>query len=241
MLTQRLLAASRARRALSGRAHFRAAVFGAALFSLVACASTGQQLSPQEALDAYATALREGRTADAYALLSAEAKKEIPYESFQRIVRENPDEVKEIARSLSSPASPPRVTAVVTAPSGEALLLVYEGGAWRVDGSAIDLYGQATPEAALQAFVRAFRNRRYDVLLRFIPDAEREGLGVEELKRAWEGGERAELERLVSAVETALPTARLEVTGDRATMAFGAAGTVELVREKGVWKVEDLK
>jgi hypothetical protein len=223
------------------RSRARRALLGVALLSLSACASTQKQLSPQEALDAYATALREGRTADAYALLSEEAKKEIPYESFQRIVRENPDEVKEIARSLSSPASPPRVTAVVTAPSGEALLLVYEGGAWRVDGSAIDLYGQSTPEAALQAFVRAFRNRRYDVLLRFIPDAEREGLGVEELKRAWEGAERAELERLVSAVETALPTARLEVTGDRATMAFGAAGTVELVREKGVWKVEDLK
>jgi hypothetical protein len=31
------------------------------------------------------------------------------------------------------------------------------------------------------------------------------------------------------------------VTGDRATMAFGSAGTVELVRERGVWKVEDLK
>ena len=205
------------------------------------CAAGREQLSPQQALDAYATALRDGRTADAYAQLSAEAKKEIPYESFQRIIRENPDEVRDIARSLENPSSPPRVTAVVTAPTGEALLLVYEDGAWRVDGSAIDLYGQSTPEAALRAFVRAFRNRRYDVLQRFIPDADREGLGVAELKRAWEGGERAELERLVSAVETALPTARLEVTGDRATMAFGAAGTVELVREKGVWKVEDLK
>lgn len=206
-----------------------------------ACGAARQQRSPQEALDAYAGALREGRTADAYALLSTEAKKEIPYESFQRIVRENPDEVREIARALATPASPPRVTAVVTAPSGESLLLVYEDGAWRVDASAIDLYGQATPEAALRSFVRAFHNRRYDVLLRFVPDAEREGLGVEELKRAWEGAERAELERLVGAVETALPSGRLEVTGDRATMAFGAAGTVELVRERGAWKVEDLR
>jgi hypothetical protein len=222
-------------RIAKGRSLLATAVFACA------CAAQGQSMSPQGALDAYASALRDGRTADAYALLSAEAKKEIPYESFQRIVKENPDEVRAIAQSLASPASPPRVTAVVTAPSGEALLLVYEDGAWRVDGSAIELYGQATPDGALRAFVRAFRNRRYDVLLRFIPDAEREGLGVAELKRAWEGEERAELERLVSAVETALPTARLEVTGDRATMAFGAAGTVELVRERGVWKVEDLK
>ncbi|HEX6764006.1 MAG TPA: hypothetical protein VF103_00985 [Polyangiaceae bacterium] len=225
--------------ALAGRKGVSFVALAAALAT--ACAAQSEQLSPQQSLDAYATALQQGRTQDAYALLSAEAKKEIPYESFQRIVRENPDEVRDIARSLGNPASPPRVTAVVTAPSGEALLLVYEEGAWRVDGSAIDLYGQSTPDAALHAFVRAFRNRRYDVLLRFIPDAEREGLGVAELKRAWEGEERADLERLVSAVETALPTSRLEVTGDRATMAFGAAGTVELVRERGVWKVEDLK
>jgi hypothetical protein len=119
-------------------------------------------------------------------------------------------------------------------------LLVYEDGTWRVDGSTIDLYGQSSPAAALRSFVRAFKNRRYDVLLRFVPESEREGLGVEELRRAWEGEEQKELEALVSAVEAGLATAELEVTGDRATMAFGAGGTVELVRERGIWKVEDL-
>lgn len=198
-------------------------------------------MGPQEALEAYSLALREGRTQDAYALLSADAKKDIPYETFQRIVRENPQEVRELGQALATPASPPRVTAVVSSPGGESLLLVYEDGAWHVDASAIDLYGQASPEAALRGFVRAFRNRRYDVLLRFVPDSEREGLGVEELKRAWEGEERAELESLVAAVEAGLPSAKIDVAGDRATMAFGAGGTVELVRERGVWKVEDLR
>lgn len=213
-----------------------------ALVIALTCACAGaQKASPQEALDAYAQALREGRAADAYALLSTDAKKDLSYDSFQRVLKENPEEVKELGQALRNPASPPRVTAVVTAPSGESLLLVYEEGAWRVDGSAIDLYGQASPEAALRGFVRAFRNRRYDVLLRFVPDAEREGLGVEQLKSAWEGEDRAELEALVSAVETGLPAAKLEVSGDRATMAFGAGGTVELVRERGIWKVEDLR
>ena len=207
-----------------------------------ATACGGSRLAgPQDVLDAYAQALQEGRTADAYALLSVEAKKDIPYASFQRIVKENPQEVKELGRSLAAPASPPRVTAVVSAPGGDPLLLVYEEGAWHVDGAAIDLYGQSSPEAALRGFVRAFKNRRYDVLLRFVPEAEREGLGVEELKRAWEGDERAELEALVAAVETGLPSAKVDVAGDRATMAFGAGGTVELVRERGVWKVEDLR
>ena len=216
------------------------ASFSSVLALLSACGAS-RPASPQDALAAYSAALREGRARDAYALLSIEAKKDIPYDSFERIVRENSDEVAEIGRSLAHPAAPPRVTARVKAPNGESLLLVLENGAWRIDGSAIDLYAQTTPEAALNAFVLAFKNRRYDVLLRFVPEAEREGLGVEELKRAWEGEERTELEALVSAVEANLPNGRLEVTGDRATLAFGAGGTVELVREGGLWKVEDLR
>jgi hypothetical protein len=218
----------------------RSGLVAFALALVAGCGGTRTQ-GPQDALDAYAVALQEGRTQDAYALLSAEAKKDIPFATFQRIIRENPQEVKELGRSLSTPAAPPRVTAVVSSPGGDPLLLVYEDGAWHVDASAIDLYGQASPEAALRGFVRAFRNRRYDVLLRFVPDSEREGLGVEELKRAWEGEERAELESLVAAVEAGLPTAKIDVAGDRATMAFGAGGSVELVRERGVWKVEDLR
>jgi hypothetical protein len=204
------------------------------------CGAARQQ-SPQEALSAYARALREKRHQDAYALLSTQAKKDIPYETFERILKENPEEAKELAESFSHPAAPPVVSAVVSTPEGDSLLLVFEDGAWRVDASAVDLYGQATPLAALRSFVRAFKNRRYDVLLRFVPDAEREGLGVPELKQAWEGDQREELERLVLAVNDALPTGRLEVTGDRATLAFGAGGTVELLRERGLWKIEDLR
>lgn len=205
-----------------------------------ACAAS-RPASPEDTLSAYASALRAGKARDAYDLLSADAKKDIPYASFQRILRENPAEAVAIGRALAQPAAPPRVTAVVKAPNGETLLLVLEDGAWRVDGSAIDLYGQGTPETALRSFVRAFRNRRYDVLLRFVPDAEREGLDETKLKGSWEGEERAELEGLVAAVESSLSTASLEVTGDRATMAFGTGGTVELVRERGLWKVEDLR
>ena len=82
------------------------------------------------------------------------------------------------------------MTATVTAPNGQSVLLVYEAGAWRVDGSAIDLYSQATPASAVLAFVRAFENRRYDVLLRFVPDSERSGLDAEQLRKAWEEGEQ---------------------------------------------------
>ncbi len=211
------------------------------LAATTACSSTPPVRSPRAALDAYAQALRQGRLADAYAMLSDEAKKTIPFEAFQRMVKENPDEVNDITKALERPAGPPLVTATVTAPDGQTLLLVYEDGRWRVDGSAIDLYSQATPEAAVQAFVRAFRNKRYDVLMRFVPDKKREGLTPALLKKAFEGEQREEMERITQALQAALPTAHIERVGDRATMAYGAGGTIELVRQHGAWKIEELQ
>jgi hypothetical protein len=224
-----------------------APVFGAAVsVGLLGCGSAPPPpKGPKETLHAYARALDEGRVQQAYALLSDEARKSIPFEAFQRMVKENPEEVRDIAQALTRPAGPPLVTATVTAPSGESLLLVYEDGAWKVDGSAIDLYSQATPEAAIRAFIRAFGNKRYDVLMRFVPekvqapDQTGAGLDAKKLKKAWEGEQKQEMEQLVQALEAALPTARFESLGDRATMAFGAGGTVELVREHGLWKIED--
>jgi hypothetical protein len=206
-----------------------------------ACSSTPPPQGPRETLGAYARALDEGRVADAYALLSDEAKKSIPFEAFRRMVKENPEEVRDISRALTRPSGPPLVTATVTAPTGEALLLVYEDGEWKVDASAVDLYSQASPEAAVRAFLRAFDNRRFDVLMRFVPETKKEGLDSAKLKKAWEGEQKEEMERLTQALEAALPTARFERIGDRATMAYGAGGTVELVREHGAWKIEEFR
>lgn len=208
---------------------------------LSACGSPPAPRGPRDTLDAYARALQQGRVADAYSLLSDEAKKSIPFEAFQRMVKENPEEVRDIARALTRPSGPPLVTATVTAPNGESLLLVYEDGTWKVDASAIDLYSQASPEAAIRAFLRAFDNRRYDVLMRFVPDGKKEGLDQQKLKKAWEGEQKEEMERLTQALDAALPTARFERIGDRATMAYGAGGTVELVREHGAWKIEEFR
>ncbi|HMR07501.1 MAG TPA: hypothetical protein PKA88_17085 [Polyangiaceae bacterium] len=209
--------------------------------SIAACSNHEPARGPKETLDAYARAVSDGQIDAAYALLSDEAKKSIPREAFGRMIRENPDEVREIARALLRPAGPPLVTATVTAPGGQSLLMVYENGSWRVDGSAIDLYSEASPEIAIRSFIRAYDNRRYDVLMRFVPEPKREGLDGKKLKKAWEGEQKAEMDRITQALAAAMPTARFERTGDRATMAYGAGGTVELVREQGHWKIEELK
>lgn len=210
--------------------------------SLTGCAA-GSGADPDRVLREYSLALEAGRAEAAYALLSDESKKSISFEQFQRILKENPEEVRELSQSLRRPqVAPPRVTATVTGPDGESsILLVYDQGAWRVDASAIDLYSQRTPEATVRAFLRAYDNRRFDVLLKFVPEDQREDLTAAELKKAWEGEERADMDRLTGALRASLPTSKVEVFGDRATLSFGAGGSVELVRERGLWKIEDLK
>jgi hypothetical protein len=188
----------------------------------------------------YAAALEAGRYRDAYALLSAEAQRDIPYASFERMARENPAEMKEIARSLRRPIAESYVTATVTGPDGNTLHLVFEGGAWRVEASAIDLYSQASPQLAVASFVKAFEGKRYDILLRFVPSSKRAGMDEKTLRKAWEGEQRQQMTQLVQALKASLPSAKVDLLGDRATLGYGAGATIELLREQGVWKIEEL-
>ncbi len=142
---------------------------------------------PQSALHAYAHALEEGRAEDAYRLLSDEARRGISLEAFRRMVKDDREGVREIGRALERPTAPPLVTATVTSPSGQELHLVLEDGRWRVDATAIDLYAQDTPRHAIQGFVRAVERRRYDVVMRYVPEAHKEGLDASKLKTAWGG------------------------------------------------------
>lgn len=204
---------------------------------LSACATTKAE-DPASVLRTYARALEEGRADDAYRLLSDDARRGVSREAFRRIVATSPEEARELGRALSRPTSPALVTAKVTGPNGNELMLVLEDGKWKVDLSAVDLYAQDTPRHAVQGFVRALERHRYDVLMRYVPDAHKEGLDPVKLKASWEGAEKEQMEQVLTALKHALPSASIEETGDRATLAYGA-GTMLLVREHGAWKIED--
>jgi hypothetical protein len=219
-------------------ASMRPLIFTALLGCVVACAAPKPANDPSSVLHAYARALEEGRADDAYRMLSDEARRGVSLEAFRRMVKDNPEEVREIGRSLARPTAPPVVAAVITSPTGQELQLVLENGKWKVESSAIDLYAQDTPRHAVQGFVRALERKRYDVILRYVPDQHREGLDAAKLKDSWEGHDREEMEQVLSALKQALPNASIEETGERATMPYGA-GTMQLVREHGLWKIED--
>ena len=201
------------------------------------CVGAGGR-DPESTLHAYAAALEQGRTADAYHLLSDEARRSLSYEAFKKILESSPEDAKEIGRALSRPTTPAVITATVTAPSGEALELVWNDGQWKVEANAIDLYRDDTPRHAVEGYVRALERKRYDVILRYVPESHREGLDVAKLKAAWEGPDKDDTEQVLANLKLALPSASIEEVGDHAQLAYGS-GVMKLVREHGKWKIED--
>lgn len=219
---------------------FWGAIAAAALASAPGCAPPK---TPSDTLRAYAQAVEENKLEQAYALLSTDAKRSLSLEAFRRMVRESPADAKELARALARPSSDPIVTATATTANGDEITLVFEHGVWRVDGQSIDLYGQATPKQAVKAFLRAFERKRYDILMRFVPDAKKgDGtlppLDEARLRESWEGPQKDDMRRVTQGVAAALASQTIEESADHAALPYGGSGTLTLLREHGVWKIE---
>ncbi len=206
--------------------------------AVASAACFGAGTDPQSTLLTYARALEDGRAEDAYRLLSDDARRGMSFAAFKAILDSSPEEAKEIGRALSRPTTPALITATLTTPSGETLELVWNHGRWTIDASAIDLYRDDTPRHTVEGYVRALERKRYEVILRYVPDAHREGLDAAKLKAAWEGPDKETIEQMLVAVKQSLPTASIEEVGDHAQMAYGS-GIMRLVREHGRWKIED--
>ncbi len=205
--------------------------------STAACiGSSGRD--PESTLHAYARALEDGRAADAYHLLSDEARRAMSFDAFKKILETSPEDAREIGRSLQRPTTPAVITATVTASTGETLELVWNDGKWKVEATAIDLYRDDTPRHTIEGYARALERKRYDVVLRYVPEAHREGLDATKLKTAWEGPDKDEIEQVLANLKQALPAASIEEIGDHAQMSYGS-GIMKLVREHGRWKIED--
>jgi hypothetical protein len=86
--------------------------------------------------------------------------------------------------------------------------------------------------------VRALEQRRYDIVLRLCPTRRRAGLSVEALRAFWEGEHKTENVALLQSLREALGAPIVEI-GDEARLSYGAGSEARLVREDGVWKIED--
>ena len=211
-----------------------------ALLMLAAgCGLSTRPQNPEQVVGQYSDALRAGDARRAWSLLSEEARRAMPFELFRAELQRDPAAARRLADAVMRPSGPVTVTAVLVGADGDELHLVFEDGQWRLDADSIDPYPQATPRQALGSFVRAVRRRRFDVLLHLAPEADRKGLDAAKLARAIDVDQKAEVMAFVEALEAALPTAPVEILGNRATMGLGSGSTVQLVLEDGAWKIED--
>jgi hypothetical protein len=212
---------------------------------------------PVDTVAAYADALRDQRYTDAWQMLSHTARQTLSYERFERLARERPEELRDALTAYERVDTQAPVIARLELSSGETVVLHYEGGEWRIDPSALEFYGQSTPRQALLSFARAVERERWDVLLSLAPHAVatqlREGgpptdggaaaTPEHRLRDAWSGpsadSDRQVLGLLVQSLERQRP---IEVSGGRATFTYGTVNqyTARLVREDGLWKVEDI-
>lgn len=204
---------------------------------LIGCGAA-RATDPESTLEHFGSALRLRDYTEAYELLSEAYRAKVPYDQFVRTARDNPEEVAALVALIDAPHEAPEITAELPYGDGESLHLLFEDGAWRIVGDAVDFYDQSTPRAALRSFVRAMERKRYDVVLRFVPRADMEGMSEERMREAWEGEDHEEVERLLANLRASLENP-IEEIGDRATMPYGQRFTVQFVREDGVWKIED--
>ena len=194
---------------------------------------------PQSVLHAYARLLEEGRADDAYrAAVGRGAPRNLARGLPAHGEGRPGGRTRDRPRARAADA-PPVVTATVTSPSGQELHLVLEDGGWRVDASTIDLYAQDTPRhavAGLHPRGRAQALRHRDALRP--RRAQARGSTRRSSRPRGKGTRRRRSSRCVAGLKQALPSATIEETGERATMPYGA-GTMQLVREHGLWKIEN--
>lgn len=223
------------------------------LLTATSCASLAP--GPSETARAYADALREGRSIDAWRLLSTTARESMTFDAFEAALRARPDDVRALADTFAAARSDDGATASLELPDGERVTLRSERGQWRLDPSALDFYPQNTPRQTLRAFVRAYRRGRWEVLLGLATRDVRDRLARMAAEGAPDGGastpeallqarwtvQSNEVSQGVDALDQALTRGYpIEVAGERATLSYGGglSRVARLVREDGRWFIE---
>lgn len=214
------------------------ALSGSVAFAIACGGSSPPAPTPEATVLAFSRALNQARFDDAYALMSADYKKRVSLEAFRRHVKENPEETAEVSRALGTARGQASQEATLRYADDQELRLERQDGQWFVVTDLVDYYDQSTPRAALRSFVRAMQRQRYDVVMRLVPEADKEGVTTDRMRDAWSGEAREDVERMLHNLRAHLHDP-IEVIGDHATMPYGERLRVQFLREGDAWKIED--
>jgi hypothetical protein len=190
---------------------------------------------PEETLRAFGAAVRGGRVEAAYALMSAGYRRTHDRDTFASSLA--PGVQRAVAKLIDGKIE---LRAEVELSDGERLAMVQEPEGWRFARDPLDVYPQRAPDEALRSFVRAVERKRWDVVLRFVPQRYRGNITTDTLKERWEGAQVSELQQQLAAVRAHIDEP-IELVGDEARLPVGERKQVKLIREDGAWKVETLE
>jgi len=205
--------------------------------ALVACGGAIDDRTPESTVASLASALERHDVDTAYRLMSRRYREQVSIDEFRAMFSDTA-EIDHTATRLRDRDGPAEEEASVTYGAHEQLLLRREGDTWRVVTDVVDWYSQRTPRQAVRSFVRAIEARRWDVLLRLLPEVDREAMTEDRLREMLAGEGEEALDHLATGMRDALD-ADIEEHGDHATLAYGERYRVELVREGDVWCVAD--
>lgn len=203
---------------------------------MLGCAPSG---GPSQTLDQYSRAIHKRDFGESYDLMSSSFRSRVSRQNYVRMMRNTPREVEETAKRLRGTNGRLEVTAEFEYGLGDEMRLVQEGGNWKIQTDPLAFYDQSTPKAALRSFVRAYRLARWDVVLRFVPNAYRQKMDVAKIKAQFTGASKDQMELLARALEANVDQPIAE-RGNEARMAYAEKYEMTFVREDGIWKVKDL-
>lgn len=190
------------------------------------CASRSEAHHPRSALDRYVRAVRANDPRAAYDLLSKEIRAQVTLEEFTRRWRESHGDLKHQAEAIEkarTQTSAYALRATIALGAQRTVSLALEGDRWRLLGGVGSGFDSASPKEAVQALVRALESRNFSAFLKLLSKPRREQFLKEMSLR---------LEKLKANLDR-----DIEVLGNRARLQYDPHYWIQLVKEKGVWKI----
>jgi hypothetical protein len=180
---------------------------------------------PRDAAQEYAEAAQRGDADAIYDMMSDSARKSRSRDDVRKIVADERAELAEQAKSISAKDARVEATARLRFEDGEETALDLKDGHFWVTSAGALPGGARTPEEALDQLRRVMARRSYAGLMRVLSPATRAAI-EQDLRSLVTGLERPE-------------TLSVQVSGDSAQVTVPGGHHVHLVREGGVWRIDD--
>ena len=203
-----------------------------ALLALVAaspalrCTPSQDTHHPRSALGQYVRAVRANNPQAAYALLSKKVRATVSLEEFTQRWKSGHTELLAQAEDIEKARGQTKAFALearIEVGSRRTVSLALEGERWRILGGVGSGFESTSPREAVHALVRALESRSFSAFLRLLSKTRQEQFLREMSLR---------LEKLKANLDR-----DFEVTGNRARLQYDPRYWIQLVKEKGVWKI----